>query len=252
MRILARLSAALLLLPLLFLAPGEAQAHDTLLSTTPKSGATTAPVQSVSMVFNEAVLSTGAAVTVDGPDGAVAQGSPSINAATVSQDLRQPLANGSYKVTWRVLSSDGHPISGSFSFVVAGATASSSSTTSSATAGATQSDETLTTPSASSSAPTPPVQQVPTSSTDNNAPLIITAAVLALLLIAGGAFLARTRLKDDNADLADGTDTPAATPISSPDADADGSEIAGSAGPNADDETVSGQTSHDADRDPDD
>ena len=248
MRILARLSAALLLLPLLFLAPGAAQAHDTLLSTTPKSGATTAPVQSVSMVFNEAVLSTGAAVTVDGPDGAVAQGSPSINAATVSQDLRQPLANGSYKVTWRVLSSDGHPISGSFSFVVAGATASSSSTTSSAT----QSDETLTSPSASSSAPTPPVQQVPTSSTDNNAPLIIAAAVLALLLIAGGAYLARTRLKDDNADLADGTHTPAATPVSSPDADADGSEIAGSAGPKADDETVSGQTSHDADRDPDD
>lgn len=248
MRILARLSAALLLLPLLFLAPGAAQAHDTLLSTTPKSGATTAPVQSVSMVFNEAVLSTGAAVTVDGPDGAVAQGSPSINAATVSQDLRQPLANGSYKVTWRVLSSDGHPISGSFSFVVAGATASSSSTTSSAT----QSDETLTSPSASSSAPTPPVQQVPTSSTDNNAPLIIAAAVLALLLIAGGAYLARTRLKDDNADLADGTDTPAATPVLSPDADADGSEIAGSAGPKADDETVSGQTSHDADRDPDD
>lgn len=219
MRFFARLAAALLALPVLLIAPGVAQAHDTLVSTTPKSGATTAPVQSVSMVFNEAVLNTGAAVTVTGPDGPVAQGAPSINGATVSQDLRQPLANGSYAVTWRVLSSDGHPISGVFKFTVAGASQSPSTATSS------EGGQTLTSSAATSSAPTPPAQQVPTTATDNNAPLIIAAAVLALLLIAGGAYLAKSRLKDDNADLKDDDADP--TP----------------------DEDVSGRNSHDADRD---
>lgn len=261
MRILARIGAALLLLPLLLLTPGTAQAHDTLLSSNPKDGATTAPIEKVTLTFNEAVLRTGAAMQVIGPNGDVAQGSPVISGPTVSQPMRPPLANGSYKVLWRVLSADGHPISGTFQFVVQGATQSPS--TSTAASGSTSAAGDSLTAQPTSSVPTPPVQQVPTSSTDNNVPLIIGAAALALLLIAGGALLSRSRLKDDNADLvaeqpeastttsATTSTTNSATTSATSEA-APATDRAASADPTESTKTDLGRRSQDVDGDPED
>lgn len=200
LRILTRVTFALLLLPLLLINPGQAMAHDRLTDSVPKAGARTEPIDAVSLVFNNAVLGTGAAVRVDGPAGTVAQGTPAVSGARVTQNLKTPLANGGYRVVWRVVSSDGHPISGAFDFTVEGASDPADSAASSRSADA--SSEATIPPS--SSKPTPPAQEVPTSETDNNAPLIIAAAALALLLIAGGAFLTKGRLKDDDVDTRTG------------------------------------------------
>lgn len=196
LRILARVTFALLLLPLLLIRPGQAVAHDRLTDSVPKAGARTEPIDAVSLVFNNAVLGTGAAVQVQGPSGTVQQDTPAVSGARVTQKLRTPLANGSYQVIWRVVSSDGHPISGKFDFTVEGANDAAGSAASSRSSDA-SSEATI---PATSPKPTPPAQEVPTSETDNNAPLIIAAAALALLLIAGGAFLTKGRLKDDDAD----------------------------------------------------
>lgn len=191
-RILARLAAALLLvLPLLAFAATSAEAHDTLKQTIPKDGTITESIDSVAMIFSANVLNQGAAVRVQGPSGAVSTGAPDITSALVTQKLTTPLTPGKYTVEWRVLSADGHPISGTFGFTVKGAAVTSSAAS--------------ITPS--SSAPTPPLQQVPTTKTNNEPTLIIVAAVLALLLIGGGAWIARSRLRDDDADVRPVTDT---------------------------------------------
>ena len=193
--LITRLGASLLLLaPLLLIASTSAEAHDKLVRSSPADGTTVQTLEKVTLTFSAKVLDTGAAVEVRGPKGAAQQGAPAVQGATVTQALKG-LTDGAYTVVWRVLSSDGHPISGSFGFTVRDSTNKPNdqqqidlAKSSSAVA-----------PTSSSSKPTPPAQQVPTSATDNNAPLVITAAVLSLLLIGAGAFFAKRRLRDDDA-----------------------------------------------------
>jgi methionine-rich copper-binding protein CopC len=96
-----------------------ASAHTALKSMTPASGstATTAPKQVV-LTFTERVGTSFAAVTVTDARGAtVTDGRPTVSGATVTQPLRA-LRDGSYAVTYRVVSEDGHPVSGRASFSV--------------------------------------------------------------------------------------------------------------------------------------
>lgn len=96
-----------------------ASAHDQLISSNPAIDAqlTTAPAQ-VTLRFSADVLDTGAAIIVvdaDGKDhvsGAVAIDGPDVSAALGE------LPVGGYQVRWRVVSSDGHPISGIVPFTV--------------------------------------------------------------------------------------------------------------------------------------
>ncbi|MBD2757911.1 copper resistance protein CopC [Yimella sp. cx-573] len=222
-RFFARFAAALLLFaPIVALGAAPAQAHDTLRQSIPENGARTEPIEAVSLVFTANVLQTGAAVEVTGPSGAVTDGAPQISEALVTQQVKTPLAAGAYTVRWRVLSSDGHPISGTFKFtVVADNRANASTQNQTHAPGASAEDVT---PGTTSTAPTPPAQQTPTDSTNNNPVLIIAASVLALLLIGGGALFARSRLRDDapGAESATGSretsagDDPERTPQDSP------------------------------------
>ncbi len=41
-------------------------------------------------------------------------------AGAVEVDIKQPLAVGSYVVTWKTSSKDGHPVSGDFAFSIKG------------------------------------------------------------------------------------------------------------------------------------
>lgn len=108
------------------LTTGPAAAHDQLLTTDPADGATvqSLPAQ-ITLTFNEDVLPDAGATIVEVTDAAgatVAQGAPAVSGAAVTQELASPAdPNGAYSVAWKVVSSDGHPVSGTFAFTVAGA-----------------------------------------------------------------------------------------------------------------------------------
>jgi methionine-rich copper-binding protein CopC len=98
-----------------------ALAHDQLVATVPQAGTTapTAPTR-VELQLDGAPQALGTQVVVTAPDGtAVSLGEPGLRGSTVVQPLPDGLAGGVYTVAWRVTSSDGHPLSGSYSFTVA-------------------------------------------------------------------------------------------------------------------------------------
>ncbi len=100
-----------------------AQAHDTLLSTDPPSGATVphAP-EAITLTFSAPALAIGTKVVVTTPDGRdAADGEPELADATVRQAVAGYLPAGEYTVAWRATSADGHPIEGTFTFTAADA-----------------------------------------------------------------------------------------------------------------------------------
>ena len=103
-----------------------AAAHAVLLSTSPAAGVTAdEEPQEVVLTFNEAISGIGAVVRVTAPSGQVSTGSPRVINHTVHQTLLPGAGGGSYRVDWRVTSSDGHPVSDTFTFTVAGPAATS-------------------------------------------------------------------------------------------------------------------------------
>lgn len=113
-------AALVLLLAAQVAAGGPASAHDYLISTSPADGRSvaTSPAR-VTMTFNEAVSTRFSTVVVTGPKGGSWQsGGPQVLGATVTQPLRTLGPAGAYRVTWRVVSADGHPVGGAFSFTL--------------------------------------------------------------------------------------------------------------------------------------
>ncbi len=128
-------AAVALALVLLTAAAPAASAHDQLISTDPQDGAVldTAPA-SVGLTFSEDVLDISTTVVVAGPDGSVPV-TAAVDGTTVTATLPDGLPDGAYTVTWRVVSSDGHPVQGSFGFTVQAAGSASSTTGDSGTTG---------------------------------------------------------------------------------------------------------------------
>ncbi|HET8594732.1 MAG TPA: copper resistance CopC family protein [Intrasporangium sp.] len=94
-----------------------ASAHDVLESTSPANGSTVDRLPgTVTLTFSDDVLPVGTQVLVKGPSGNVGQGGPTIDGPVVHQQLAPQAPAGDYVVTYRATSSDGHPISGTFSF----------------------------------------------------------------------------------------------------------------------------------------
>ncbi len=103
------------------LAATGASAHAVLKSVSPGDGARlgSAPTE-VALTFSEPVSARFATVTVTGPDGGSSEaGTPSVEGATVTQALAAGLVSGGYTVAYRVVSEDGHPISGRTTFTLA-------------------------------------------------------------------------------------------------------------------------------------
>lgn len=104
-----------------FAAP--AFAHDALESATPAAGTVvaTAPAD-ISFTFAESALDMGNKIVVtdasgtDWVDGEVVVADRNVSAA-----LKSGMADGVYTVLWRVVSSDGHPVSGTYVFGVGAA-----------------------------------------------------------------------------------------------------------------------------------
>jgi copper transport protein len=103
-------------------APASAWAHAALLSTTPSASVTlNSPPKQVEMTYSEAVEPRFAIVYVSNAAGRqVTSGFPSrspANPDTLVTRLR-PITEGWYLVYWRVISADGHPVRGAFTFAV--------------------------------------------------------------------------------------------------------------------------------------
>ncbi|WP_165962649.1 copper resistance CopC family protein [Occultella glacieicola] len=118
MRALATIAVAGLLG--LTLHVSAAQAHDTLVSSAPAEGETltVAPTE-VRLTFNNEILDLNAAIVLTDPDGAVlTEEPPVVDGADVALPVPDGVPAGVWTVTWRVVSSDGHPISGTYDFTV--------------------------------------------------------------------------------------------------------------------------------------
>lgn len=191
---------AFLGLGLAFTSP--ASAHDQLVKSDPGGGATVAAPENVTLTYSAEVLPTGARVQVKAPDDSVAtSGDPTVKGKQVVQQV-DASAPGTYKVTWRVTSSDGHPISGTFSFTVqeegaapsTSAPKKSASPPASSSAWATDDGKDSGTTSESTMEPE---ERVGTDETSNRPLLVIGLSVATLLVVIGGAVYARGRLRDD-------------------------------------------------------
>lgn len=112
-------AVALALCVLLAWPPGPASAHATLVRSDPRDGASLpSEPRTVSVTFNEDVA-TPAQLQVTAPDGTrLADGQPTIDGATVTQPLRTSGQAGDYTLAYRVVSADGHPVSGEVTYDV--------------------------------------------------------------------------------------------------------------------------------------
>ena len=111
----------LLLIPALLAGANVAFAHSKAVRTNPPDNATlqSAP-RDVSILFNERVRAAPDAIAVEDANGTrVDQGDTRVesNGRVIRASLK-PLSAGTYKVKWRVQSSDTHTVEGSFSFRV--------------------------------------------------------------------------------------------------------------------------------------
>ena len=110
---------------------GPAAAHDAAESSSPAQGASVpAPPEKVSVTFSNNPLGIGASFSVKDSAGKEwAEGPVEIVDNVASQKLRPGGPAGSYTVSWRVVSSDSHPIEGTFSFSAAAGAQGAASTT---------------------------------------------------------------------------------------------------------------------------
>lgn len=99
--------------------PVTVSAHAQLVESVPARDAVLAAApEQVVLTFDDALSTVGTnVVSVVGPDGtAVDDGVPNISGANIEQDLFPLTAVGTYTVTYRVVSRDGHIVNDSFSF----------------------------------------------------------------------------------------------------------------------------------------
>ncbi|HAG60585.1 MAG TPA: copper resistance protein CopC [Arthrobacter bacterium] len=173
-----------------------ASAHDAAESSSPAQGATVATTpEQVSVTFSKNPLGIGAQFSVKDSTGAEwADGAVEIVDNVASQRLKAGAPAGQYTVAWRVVSSDSHPIEGTFGFTAtaAGASPSDASPSSTAPAGV---------PTMGTAQPGTTVTPVPVPDASEPFPwsLVIFAAVAVGLLVAIG-ILAKRRLTSDSDD----------------------------------------------------
>lgn len=109
-----------LALLLTVLAPGSGLAHTTLVSSDPADGAVLRrPPQRVVLTFTQAPLAAGMALRATGPAGSFGL-KPELNGTRVVADWPGTENSGQYRVSFRVVAEDGHPIEGSFAFRLTG------------------------------------------------------------------------------------------------------------------------------------
>jgi copper resistance protein C len=98
-----------------------ARAHERLTASEPAAGAVLPAVPTrVLLTFSGNVVDPAPTlVLMDAAGAQVPGGEPVVDGATVALPLPERLPNGAYTVQWRLVSSDGDPVSGDFAFTVA-------------------------------------------------------------------------------------------------------------------------------------
>lgn len=118
----------LIVLVAIFVAPSMASAHAGLESSEPLPGAyLDASPEHVTLDFDEPITTAFGSVRVLDSSANVVVETPlrrGDDKSIAIADLDETLMDGTYVVVWRVTSSDGHPVQGSFTFVIGEATAS--------------------------------------------------------------------------------------------------------------------------------
>ena len=107
------------LLPVMLLLPVPANAHDALIESTPVAGAQVDwhEEAAVSFRFNNEILETAAFIAVLDPEGIEVSTAAAVIAGDTVSRAYMPTTAGTYTASYRVTSSDGHPIDGSITFV---------------------------------------------------------------------------------------------------------------------------------------
>lgn len=102
------------------LAAGPAAAHARLVSATPAPNATVAATRTVSLTFSERTVPAFSGFDVVNAAGEKIAVETSVagDGKTLTGTLARPLAAGTYRVDWRIASSDGHRMTGSYTFTV--------------------------------------------------------------------------------------------------------------------------------------
>ncbi len=105
----------------LILGTGVASAHATVIASSPADGSSvaTSPTD-VSITFSESISATSGGLSVLDRDGVRVDGGTStvVDGRTLTTTITRALPDGTYVMTYRVLSADGHPVSGSSIFGV--------------------------------------------------------------------------------------------------------------------------------------
>ncbi|MFV0429462.1 MAG: copper resistance CopC/CopD family protein [Arachnia sp.] len=97
------------------LLPLQALAHAQLRSANPAEGAVVAEAPAIATLeFNEPVAPL--VLRLIGPDGSVADMAGTAENTTLTAVLPEGLAEGTYLLSWRVVSADGHPVGGTLTF----------------------------------------------------------------------------------------------------------------------------------------
>ncbi|WP_404352948.1 copper resistance protein CopC [Phycicoccus jejuensis] len=164
--------------------------HAQLLKTSPEDGASVETADAVTMTFSEDVNEEFLQVKVEGPGGDEADGAPTVDGSTVTQALPDDLPAGEHEVTYRVVSVDGHPVSGSLTFTTTQEAASAAPTPSTSPTGSASSSATP----AGTASPSPSATDVAAGETSSGGAgwfLPVGLVVLLLLLVGGGVLLAR-------------------------------------------------------------
>ncbi|MBD7958071.1 copper resistance protein CopC [Microbacterium sp. Sa4CUA7] len=184
-----------------------ASAHDELLVSDPADGASVEALpEEITLTFSAFPLDEPGATIVEVTDATgtdLTSGDPIVDGTQVTQAL-EGAATGVVSVLWKVVSSDGHPIDGEFTFTVAGG-----DPTPSATAPAEPSDTAEPTAD-DSTAPTDEVTATPAPAADgdeSSPALVWTIAVVVLAaLVAAVTYLIVSRSRRDRRerDLAQG------------------------------------------------
>ena len=124
--LLSVMAASLLAGGLLMVGAPPAAAHDNLISSTPEAGSTVkVSPEEISITFSGELLTAASSVVIEvtSPDGQnVTDGEPVVDGTTVTQMLTAGPSTGVFTVLWRVVSSDGHPISDQYTYTVQAAT----------------------------------------------------------------------------------------------------------------------------------
>ncbi|MEU0042983.1 copper resistance CopC family protein [Streptomyces werraensis] len=177
-RVLVVPAAALAVLPVT--AP-PAAAHTELDSSSPGANATLAGLPPrITLTFSDEMTQKYAKVAVTGPDGeSVGIGNPQVQDESVSIPVDVGSPAGRYTVGYRVVSADGHPVSGSYTFTIRDVGGPSPSQRAAESAEEPSSPTTRKTESAEA-------DEEPSNS---NTPLLVGGGLLALVLAAASGYV---------------------------------------------------------------